>query len=56
MKNPEVKAIIKANKSVFELFDYLVEKYHYTPDELKAIEDCKKHLLNLNIIFNKIKK
>lgn len=56
MKNANVKAIINANYSCKQFLEYLQDKYTFTDEELKNMTLIKDHLINLNVVFSKIKK
>jgi hypothetical protein len=56
MKNANVKAIIEANYACKQFLDYLIDKYELQGEERENAENMQNHLINLSVIFGKIKK
>lgn len=56
MKNANVKAVISANYAVKQFLEHLQENYSFSEEEKEQLKNIKDHMINLNVIFSKIKK
>jgi DUF438 domain-containing protein len=57
MKKGSLKAVIQNNHSCKEFLDYLLETYKetFSEDEKQNIVTIQTHLINLSVVFSKVK-
>jgi hypothetical protein len=47
--------VIRANYAIKQQIDYLIDKYDLTQEEKDSLAISQEHLINLNVMFNKMK-